>query len=291
MTSEDVLVLGLFLFPFETPASVNLLFFYLLLIATYAACFWAAFITHGGFFHNLRALARGDRAPRIPNWLVVMPLASSALLLVVILLTLVQEGFGVPTGSLPPLPQSFLLFWLTYSPILEEWTFRLSPLGLIVGLRIVIAKGPRSSFLLSFVLPDKAKAKAGLPHLYDKGWRGIHWSEWLGLVITSLIFGLAHVLAGGGWQAGKVLTATLSGLALGLAFLVYGGYASILLHWFFNFYFEIFALGSSLIGGILDASAVLVSLLTIALGVIGLVLATKYLLFKRLRRVPSPNSL
>lgn len=284
-------MLGLFLFPFDTPASVNLLLFYLLLVFVYAACFWVAFITHGGFFHNVKALARGDLLPRIPNWLVVMPLASSALLLVVILLTLVQEGFGVPTGALPPFDDYFLLFWLTYSPILEEWTFRLSPLGLVVGLRILIVKGPRSSFLLSFVLPDRAKAQAGLPHLYDKGWRGIHWSEWLGLAITSLIFGLAHLLAGGGWQAGKVLTATLSGLVLGIAFLVYGGYASILLHWFFNFYFEIFMLGSSLIGGILDAAAVLVSLLTIALGVIGLILATKYLLFKRLWRVPSPNSL
>jgi len=284
-------VLGLFLFPFRTPASINLLFLYLLLIIIYAACFWVAFITHGGFFHSLRALARGDRPPRIPNWLVVMPLASSALLLVVILLTLAQERFGVPTGSLPPFPDYFLLFWLTYSPILEEWIFRISPLGLVVGLRIVIVKGPHSSFLLSFVLPDRAKAQAGLPHLYDKGWRGIHWSEWLGLAITSLIFGLAHLLAGGGWQVGKVLTATLSALVLGIAFLVYGGYASVLLHWFFNFYFEIFALGSSLIGGILDAAAVLVSLITIALGVVGLVLAARYLLLRRRWGAPSTNSL
>lgn len=289
LANDRLLVLGLFFYPIETPVSVNLLFFYLLLVAGYAACFLAAFKAHGGFLRNLLAIAKGDQLPRIPNWLVVMPLASSALLIVVLLITFVQDWLGVPTGSLPPVAPSILLYSLTYSPILEEWTFRLSPIGLVVALRILFAKGPQSSSLLSFILPERAKAEAGLPRIYGNGWKGIHWSEWLALVMTSIVFGLAHVLAGGGWEIGKITTATVSGLVLGASFLAYGGYAAVLLHWFFNFYFEIFALGSTLVGGILDIAATLVSLLTIAVGIIGLTLATRFLLFGRQSRVPSPQ--
>jgi hypothetical protein len=66
------------------------------------------------------------------------------------------------------------------------------------------------------------------------------------LVISSVAFGAAHYLAGGGWDIGKISTAALAGFAMGLVYLRYGAYAPILLHWFFDYYFGAFDLASQL---------------------------------------------
>ena len=182
-----------------------------------------------------------------------------------------------------------MLYTLTYSPILEEVMFRISTLGLLVSLR-VLWSGTWTIRLvpLSFLSPERAKAMAGLPRISEKGWRGLHWTEWLLLAITSLVFGLAHLLAGGGWQVGKVVTATISGLALGISFLTYGAYAPILLHWFFNFYFETFVLGADLLHGAFQTIGEIVSLVTLTLGILGLALAVVRLIFRKTSQEEAP---
>ena len=66
------------------------------------------------------------------------------------------------------------------------------------------------------------------------------------LIWTSIAFGLSHYLSGGGWEIGKITSASIVGLALGITYLVYGFQAPILLHWFFNYYFSAFDLASKL---------------------------------------------
>jgi hypothetical protein len=274
---------------------INLLAAFLGILSIYVACFVTAIKTKGGFAKNLRELARGTTR-RIPNWLVVMPLASSALLIVVIVITYTQSLFGVPTGQLPPLAPYEELYALAYSPILEEVTFRITTLGLLVSLRVVLFRliwftpgtineeSPKRAarlLLLSFLFPERAKAESGLPTITSNGWRGIHPSEWALLTATSAIFGLAHILTNSGWQAGKVATAALSGFALGLAYLAYGAYASILLHWFFNFYFEVYRLSSTLLGGVFDILAGLTLLLTFSVGILGIAVGVILLLRPR----------
>lgn len=262
LRSETNLRIGLLLIPFSTPLRINLLASFIILLAIYVACFAIAFKSNDGLLSNFRNLMRGSHLPPIPNWLLVMPFVTSALLFLVISLTALQDSVGVPTGSLPDVDPFILLYSLAYSPLLEEWTFRISPIGFAVCLRILISTG-RFQLAQSFLSPEVAKMKAGLPGIASAKWKGIHWSDWLALGITSSIFGLAHLVAGGGWEVGKVTTATISGLALGGVFLAYGAYASILLHWFFNYYFEAIVLASNLIPS-LDG---IISLLTIALGI------------------------
>ncbi len=279
LSHQGRLVLGAFLLPVSTPIRINLLAGFLGILSIYVACFVTAIMTKGGFAKNLEELARGV-SRRIPNWLIVMPLASSALFTIVIVITELQSLLGVPTGSLPPLQPYQELYALSYSPVLEEATFRITTLGLLVALRVnwfrpktVSPEVPKRTVrlvLLSFFFPDRAKTEARLPNISLNGWRGIHPSEWALLIATSAIFGLAHILTNSGWEAGKVLTAALSGLALGLAYLTYGAYASILLHWFFNFYFEVYRLSSSLLGGIFDIVVRLVVLLTYSVGILGI---------------------
>ncbi len=281
-SNERPLFLGIFLIPFRTPLQVNLLLFYSILIAAYAACFIVSFVTHEGFFHGLRTLVNGANGPRVPNWLIVMPLISSALFVVVIFITLLQDTVGASTGSLPRVEPYLTLYSFAYAPILEEWVFRISPLGFVVLLRALRSDNWVSLFLLSFISPEKAKAKAGLPRVFDAGWKGVHWSEWFALVATSIVFGIAHVVAGSGWEPGKFTTATLSGFVIGLSFLVYGAYAAILLHWFFDFYFVVLSLAREQIGGIFETLDTFVFFVTFAVGSVGLAAIARWLMIERL---------
>jgi hypothetical protein len=81
----------------------------------------------------------------------------------------------------------------------------------------------------------------GVKTVSDFGVRGgISLGEWSMIFFTSIVFGLAHYLSGGGWGIGKVTSASVVGLAMGLTYLIYGVQAPILLHWFFNYYLQFF---------------------------------------------------
>lgn len=312
---EGPLVLGAFLIPIYPPARINLLAGFLTLFGIFTLCFAAAAKYNPGFVSSLRQMITPSRE-KLPNWLVVMPATSSGLLLVVVALTVILGSAGVPTGSLPPLcvpvrvPNCWdpyqMLYTVAYAPPLEETMFRISTIGLLVAFRVlwstpfapirkestietvqqpqpnqIPTRGKRSLarlIVLSFLLPEKAKGEAGLHTFRKNGWRGLHWTEWLFLIITSVGFGLAHVLSNVGWDAGKGVTAALSGFVLGLSYLLYGAYASILLHWFFNVYFEVYSLSSLLLGGGFISLELLIGLLAFVAGGIGLVRGIVWLL-------------
>ncbi len=177
-----------------------------------------------------------------------------------------QEAQGVPTGE-PPLPEDPFqaFFLLTYAPLVEEVGFRISPIGafLIVYLFLI---GRRNEVTLSWterlkililtpLFPEKAKRRLGAKTISDFGLRqGISLGEWIMVIWTSIAFGLSHYLYGGGWEIGKVTSASMIGLALGITYLIYGFQAPILLHWFFNYYFTAFDLASKLHPSITSAT-------------------------------------
>src|SRR5712692_8579131 len=134
--NQGRLVLGVFLIPIFTPLKLNLLAGFLGLFAIFVLCFLVAAKNNGGFTSSLRQfLIPTPRERRLPNWLVIMPIVSSALVLVVVALTLIQDTAGLPSGSLPQLEPYRLLYTLAYAPPLEETMFRISTLGLLVALR------------------------------------------------------------------------------------------------------------------------------------------------------------
>ncbi len=230
-------------------------------MAVFALCFWAAAKDRGGFLSGLKALTMKTRPTTTPNWLIVMPLLSSALLIVTLIFSIFLNSAGVPVGNLPQNDQTQLFASITYAPIAEETGFRISVIGLVVAIRTLLplhrGRGLATAGLptvvgrvvLAFLSPDRAKEAAGLQSIGTYGWRGIHSSEWFFLLFTSLVFGIDHSLSGAGWGPGKALTAGMSGFALAIVYLWYGAYANILLHWFFDFYnFVIFG---ALLAGIL----------------------------------------
>lgn len=252
------------------PISINLLAYVIFCILVFAGCFVAGFRSRGGFVQSLLSLRTVGRIISSSNWMVVMPLVSSALLVVVVLVTILLTISGVPSGALckpgVDCPSTAVLFaGLAHAPIGEELAYRiLTPLGFLVPLRVAwrrfaTGQGPSKSRFLSLIgmsllSPDHAKAKTGYPSFSVDGWRGIHWLEWFFIAVSAISFGLAHYQSGGGtdWGQGKVVTAAISGAALAFVYVAYGAYANILLHWFFDFYVEVLSLGLPISGGFIE---------------------------------------
>ena len=254
----------------------------------FALCFWAAAKDRGGFINSFTALTRRAKPTTTPNWLVVMPLISSFLLVLTLILSISLTSAGVPVGNLPTKNQADLFASVTFAPVAEEIGFRITPIGLVVVVRTLLplhrGRGFRSAgvatiarrSLIALISPDRAKEAAGLPSIGTRGWHGIHWMEWILLVASSAWFGLLHSLSGAGWGPGKAIPAGLTGLALGIVYLWYGAYANILLHWFFDFY-NISIFGELLGGPLSNILASLAVLASLFLAVAGFVYGIRWL--------------
>jgi len=158
-------------------------------------------------------------------------------------LHLLQESQGVPTGSLHYEDVFVAFFGLSYAAIIEEVGFRFTAIGIIFAVYLLLTNkeiGHETSLqklkylFVTALWPNRAKSMLGLGTVETSGFpKGISLFEWVLLMLTSFVFGLIHYLSG--WGPGKITSAFMSGLFLGLAYLIYGAWASILLHWFFNY--------------------------------------------------------
>jgi len=268
---------------FRIPLGISVASFFLLMWVLYVAAFACAWLDIPSFPSSLRDLqARSDLLRS--NYLVVLPQLASALLVVVVLLQTLQESAGVQTGGLSF--ESPLIGFLTvsYAPLLEELSYRITTVGLFDAVyllwsssRVAGGQGRRkTAHLLALTMwdPDRAKEELGFNTIRSDGLRkGITQFEWVLLLLTSGAFGAVHFLSGGGWEIGKISTAMLSGLAMGIVYLRYGAYAPILLHWFFNFYFGAFDLASQFDLAGADVIALGIELLNLGVGTLLLVVA------------------
>jgi len=221
-----------------------------------------------------------------------MPVVASTLLFAVSLIIAVQDLGGVPTGGLPA-PQTdveaFSLYLnLTYAPLTEEIGFRIFPIGIFLAAHLLVSQAELGTtsqsffqrlklLLFSFLYPDKAKRMVeGVKNVAANGvLDGISKSEWIMLLFTSLVFGAAHIVSGAGWEFGKITSTFVQGFVFGLVYLAYGVQASILLHWFFNYYFYSFELAAHCLSSGFDFF-VWIELLTLRLGLVFLVVFTYF---------------
>jgi len=218
------------------------------------------------------------------------------MLIAVIAIHSFQEAHGVPTGDIP-LPQNRFeaLFELSYAALIEEIGFRVTPIGafLIIYLfwvgrkkAVTLSWGQHLKlFLTAPLYPEKAKKMVGAGTVGDFGVRGgISLGEWVMVLFTSIIFGLAHYLFGGGWDIGKITSASVVGLAMGLTYLFYGVQAPILLHWFFNYYNYAYYFASELYVSVF-ITFILIESVTIILGILGWLAVMILGLYKMFRAI------
>lgn len=240
---------------FQIPFGVNVGLFFVVLWLLYVAAFALAWVDTPGFPSSLRDLSLSHLTVTRSNYLVILPLFASVMFVGVVFLQALQESVGVQTGGISFESPMLGFLAVSYAPFVEEFSYRITTLGLLDGLhlswkmrRIGTNDGDRSTIrllILTMWKPERAKQSLGLNTIQGNGIRdGISRFEWVVLMVTSGAFGAVHYLFGGGWDIGKISTAMISGLAMGLVYLRYGAYAPILLHWFFNYYFGAFDLAS-----------------------------------------------
>lgn len=277
-------ILLFFIFGFHIPVALNAGQVFLFLGALYSICLIAAWKSEESF---LRVVRQGVSRPinrLFSNFLIIMPLLTSMLFIMVIGISNLQETAGLPTGGIPQKENPFeTLLWLTYSPIMEEIGFRIIPFAIVFIVYLFSVRkndATTSSFgqplklvLLTIFYPDKAKRMAGVKNIGDHGVKdGITKGEWVIVILTSFIFGLAHYISGGGWGLGKITTAFIDGLALALVYLIYGAYAPILLHWFRNYYLQVYYMAVGVYPAITFFRDLIV-FATFTLGVVGWIAA------------------
>lgn len=251
----------------------------------FVVCILAAALSNGGFLRTVREALSKPISVAKTNFLYLMPLVATGLLYATILISEFQTTQGIQTGSLnfPAQTSPYLILLnLAYAPINEEFAFRITTIGipLAVFLLIIYRSDARLAglkkraglFLLVLFSPELAKSKLGYKTVAANGFvRGISPLEWALITVSSVVFGIAHYIGGGGWELGKVSTAALAGFVFAIMYVSYGAYADILLHWFFNYYFTILDMASTAYGNAFTGFANFVEISNLFAGPIVLV--------------------
>jgi len=214
----------------------------------FITCFIVSAISSGGYH---RALINSYGKPlkkAMSNFLYAFPFISTASLTGWFILNFLVNMAGIGTGVKGKLPGPiFMLLEASYAAVVEELFFRLLLIGLPMGIAAMLARGAKSSPWGTYAMKEEPSSLSlflkGLfcPGALSKDVRKrLRPLTWLLVIASSLAFGLAHVAAGT-WEPGKAITAAAIGLVLGACFTSYGIYASILLHWFFNYHIQVWS--------------------------------------------------
>ncbi len=160
---------------------------------------------------------------------------------VTIAISLLEQAGGVSTGSLPAADPLLEFVELTIAPLREELGFRVIPIG-IAALLILFSRGKIRDGLLALWHPSRYLKKNDSPEDYKRHLKSIY----VAIIVSAVLFGIAHVLLGAGWGPGKILSAAVAGVGLAGLYYVYGLPAAILLHWSIDYFLSVFDLNSSL---------------------------------------------
>lgn len=258
----------------------------------YILCFILAWESGDGFikylykfFYELHFFPSG-------NFLLLMPVISSLTQTTLTVLEKIQERFQITTGF-PPISSDPLVAYLelAWSPIVEEVVFRALPLGVFYAFylnreyRLSSVARKLKVALLSFLSPEAAKRFSETKGS-SKTLRKIDSDEWTIIIFSSALFALSHYLAPNTWGVGKITLAFIQGFIMALCYVIYGLYASILIHWYFNYYLYTNSLVTFLQSN-LSPLSLLSETLPIALTLLTLTLLTLQLTEKIGRTSPS----
>ena len=264
---------------FSIPIGLDYGVIFLFLWSVFTVSFVAAWKLRTSFHRVIKESIVQPVEKLFRSCLFAMPLITSMLLIALLAIHSFQEVGGIPTGT-PSLPgEPFLDFFeLSYATVVEEIGFRVIPIGafLIIYLFwsgknvVMFSLGQRLKlFFMALLFPDRAKRMVGAKTVDEFGIRGgISLGEWGMVLFTSIIFGLAHFLLGGGWEIGKTTSAAIAGLIMGVSYLVYGAQAPIIIHWFFNAYLDTYFLFSETYPIVTPFTNAVV-IITIILGILG----------------------
>lgn len=200
---------------------------------------------------------------RINNDLLITMKIMSLILILIIVIEGIQEAAGIPTGELEAPNEYIRYVSALVAPLVEELGFRVSIIGfilLIIGVSIFRDEKPIIIRIIKILWTPLSISEANNTSLY-------RYFAYFLVLTTSIAFGLAHYLSGGGWDIGKVSTATIAGISLGYLYVKYGIHTAILGHAFFNVYLLSMYYIELYVGGILNILIETVFISVLILGI------------------------
>jgi len=269
---------------FFTYIEVSLKYIFISFILFYTLCFALAWKKNISFHKVIKRFFSEPVSFHMKNFLFALPILSSLTYFAVMSGHFFQEPYGIPVVK-TPLPEDtpITFFRLCISPLTEEMTYRLLPIGVFLVVRLLTLRKKKASLFwkerlkicfLAFISPEDAKKMLGLKTVSDSGfWGGISLDEWMMVLFTSIFFALSNYFFTSIWSVGRITSIFIQGLVLGLSYLIYGVQALILLRWFFNYYLYTYSL-TAVIHPNLAVLNFLNEKLTLGLGVFILLLAS-----------------
>ncbi|MCZ6613330.1 MAG: CPBP family glutamic-type intramembrane protease, partial [Thaumarchaeota archaeon] len=232
-SAEDGVVIPIFvagLLISILPSKLGMGDVFMILWMIYLTLLVISLLTPKSIFRVIFEIPKRGVSSLLQNTLIATIITFSALLLAIILIEQLQQSVGITTGQLEGIP-SVIFFNITLSPIVEEFGFRVTTIGFFAALTLA-SRGAGISSLKAFWHPGHHLRQI----LGSKGETPSLRSLYGIAILSGIFFGLAHLLYGSGqWELGKVTTAGLAGVALGIFYIHYGFTGAVLLHWSFNY--------------------------------------------------------
>ncbi|MEM0075071.1 MAG: CPBP family glutamic-type intramembrane protease [Conexivisphaerales archaeon] len=198
---------------------------------------WAIYLTFfvillmgpwSGLLNSLKKIKQDRTLAIYSNGALTVAVAFPAILILAAAIEFLLNSVGIPVGSLSQQDPRGFFYQLSIAPLIEEFGFRLCFVGLAAFL---ISWGVTKSYhsLRAFWHPSNALSEAGI-----QTWRQA--PLYLSIALSALIFGFAHYLYGGGWEVGKIVSATIVGLFLAIIYYTHGFPAAVISHWGFDYF-------------------------------------------------------
>ncbi len=222
------------LFAIALPLSPTFGALFLSLTTIYALFIGLAAAQGGGFPRALRAASKEGMGALLRNPLSATIMILGATLLATIILDLFQTSAGVPVGGLSGDPYELLVSF-SLAPLIEEVGFRFFLIGVPLFVVLLLTRSDTGRMLRALWRPSSAWEGSGSEEPSSMSAGSLKLLVYFLIVLSSVLFGLAHYLSGAGWDIGKVSEAALDGVALAYLYVRYGLHASIIFHWVVDF--------------------------------------------------------
>jgi membrane protease YdiL (CAAX protease family) len=230
--------IGLFAIALPVTPSFGVLFVFL--TALYLVFIGLAAVQGGGVARAFRSASREGIGALMRNPLCATVIILGASQVATVLLDLIQTSAGVSSGGLTGDPYTLLLS-LILAPLVEEIGFRFFLIGVPLAILMLLFRADVRRIAKALWRPSAAWDGIGEGDPGEPAARLIKLLVYLLVIVSSILFGAAHYLAGGGWEIGKVSEAALGGFALAYLYMRYGLHASIIYHWALDFGTNAFA--------------------------------------------------
>jgi hypothetical protein len=212
--------------PVELPTEVQVGEMFIVLWCIYLLFFAVLMLgPRKNILQSLVKTVEGEEEASKDNALHMIIVWLAVLLIVSKIVEFLQESAGIGIGSIEFSNPLIQFFNITAAPIREELGFRVVLVGIPAYLMLATKRSARS-FFKTLWYPSRHTR-------FDPSTRKY---VYMLITVSAVIFGLAHLLYGGGWSYGKISQAMIGGWIIGWLYYRYGLHAAILMHWSTNYF-------------------------------------------------------